>query len=72
MRYAYIGPEDRVQIFGLEFIQGEPVEVTDPHALGKLAQMTSEFMADNGPAETVAAKPRRGRPPSVKPDAEKA
>lgn len=69
MRYAYIGPEDRVQIFGLEFIQGEPVEVTDPHALGKLAHMTTEFMAD-GAVEEVATKPRRGRPPAVKPDAD--
>lgn len=30
MRFRYVGPEERVSLFGAEFVRGEPVAVTDP------------------------------------------
>ena len=78
MRFTYQGPDDQVTIFGLLFIKGEAVEVTDPHALGKLAGMQREFSHETSApafdamtdAPELAAPKRRGRMTLAKPDAD--
>lgn len=72
--FRYIGPEDRVKIFGATFARGEPVDVTDAHAASKLAahaqfEAVDETVAD---ATEVAQPKRRGRPPKVRTDANEA
>jgi len=52
MRFRFIGDAngdgpDSVKLFGLSFTKGEPVEVSDPHAVAKL-QGNSHFEAVRG------------------------
>lgn len=52
MRFRFIGDAngdgpDSVKLFGLFFTKGEPVEVSDPHAVAKL-QGNSHFEAVRG------------------------
>lgn len=51
-KFTYVGDEPSVYVFGLSFPKGEPVEVTDAHALKKLANHP-HFM----PAPTVLPVP---------------
>jgi hypothetical protein len=64
MRFMYLG-EGTVEMFGLTFKAGEPVEVTDEHAIKKLTH-NQFFTSDEAPAsDAVEAPKRRGRPPKV-------
>ena len=68
MKFMYLG-EGSTTIFGHTFKAGEAVEVTDSHAVKKLAQMTALFAHDEEPEapapKTEEPAKRRGRPPNA-------
>jgi len=69
MKFRFIGnPNGKdlrrdITAFGYVFDNGEVVEVTDEHAIGKLSN-NNHFEAVDG--DDAPAAPRRGRPPKVK------
>ncbi len=66
MKFMYLG-EGSTTIFGHTFKAGDPVEVTDAHAIKKLKN--SVLFAHNEepatPAEPEQAPKRRGRQPNA-------
>lgn len=58
-----------VELWGKRFWTGQPVEVTGPHAIGKL-RGNPEFTVEEGEAPVVkpkpARRPRRTRKPASK------
>lgn len=68
MKFTYLGAGE-TEVFGHTFRAGEPVEVTDEHAIKKLTH-NQFFVSDETPAESTEPPKRRGRQPKVKPDAE--
>jgi hypothetical protein len=63
MRFMYLG-DGTVEMFGHTFRAGEPVDVTDDHAIRKLSH-NQFFTSDEAPADVAEAPKRRGRPPKV-------
>lgn len=65
-QFTYIGDEQETGAFGLLFLAGVPVEVTNEHAINKLRGNPYFAECFEG-VEVVEAQPkRRGRPPKAK------
>jgi hypothetical protein len=56
VEYSYVGPEDEVEVFGLVFKKGQPVDVRDAHALGKLKNH-AHFVSGTPVVETKVSLP---------------
>jgi hypothetical protein len=62
VKFAYIGDEAETDAFGLRFLPGEPVDVTDEHAIRKLSNNRFFCLVVDG-VEVIDAPKKRGRPP---------
>jgi len=64
--FSYIGDEERAEAFGLWFVRGASVEVTDAHAIRKLQHSYLFAEVFDGVEVVEAEQPkRRGRPPKA-------